>query len=149
MRAFEEAVLEDKLEKINVRKVVEDAAKHFDVPITVEGNCEVFADKGLRAIFENLFQNAIQHGKADKIDVKIKRVEEFCEISVVDYGKGIPDEIKDRVFDEGFAYGEAASTGQGLHLVKKLVERYGGEIWIEDNHPKGSVFVIRLRAWEC
>lgn len=146
LRAFEEAVVEDRLEKINVREVVEDVAKHFDISVTVEGNCEVVADRGLRTIFENLFQNAVQHGRTDRIEVKIKRVGDFCEIRV-DYGTGIPDKIKDKIFEKGFTYGRAASTGQGLYLVKKLVERYGGEIWVENNQPNGSVFVLKLRSW--
>ncbi|WP_456330604.1 ATP-binding protein [Archaeoglobus sp.] len=147
LRAFEEAVVEGRLEKINVREVIEDVAKHFDVSVKVEGNCEVVADRGLRTIFDNLFQNAVQHGKTDRIEVKVKRVGDFCEIRVADYGRGIPEEIKDKIFDEGFAYGKAASTGQGLYLVKKLVERYGGEIWVEKNQPSGSVFVLKLRSW--
>jgi len=147
LRDFEEAVVEGKLEKIDVRDVVEDVAKNFDIPVVVECDCEVVADRGLRTIFENLFQNAIQHGGTDRIEVRMKRVGDFCEIRVVDYGRGIPEEIKDKIFDEGFAYGKAASTGQGLYLVKKLVERYGGEIWVENNQPNGSVFVLRLRSW--
>ncbi|ADB57604.1 sensor histidine kinase [Archaeoglobus profundus] len=147
LKAFEEAVLEGKLERICVREVAESVAKHFDVPIVVEGDCEAIADRGLEIVFENLFQNAIQHGRTDRIDVKISRVGDFCEIRVIDYGKGIPDEIKDRIFEESFSYGETASSGQGLYLVKKLVERYGGEIWVEDNEPKGAVFVIMLKAW--
>ncbi len=91
----------------------------------------------LRAVFENLFQNAIQHGGTDRIEVKIKSVGDFCEIRVFDYGREIPGEIKDKIFDDGFGYGGAALTGQGLYLVKKLVERYGGEIWVEDNQPSG------------
>jgi len=121
--------------------------KVFDIPVVVECDCEVVADRGLRTIFENLFQNAIQHGGTDRIEVRMKRVGDFCEIRVVDYGRGIPEEIKDKIFDEGFAYGKAASTGQGLYLVKKLVERYGGEIWVENNQPNGSVFVLKLRSW--
>lgn len=147
LREFEEAVVKGELERINVREIVEDVADHFNVPITIEGECEVVADRGLRAVFENLFQNAIQHGKTDRIEVTMKNVGDFCEIRVIDYGKGIPEEIKDNIFEEGFTYGEAASTGQGLYLVKKLVERYGGEIRVEDNSPRGAVFVVRLRAW--
>ena len=77
----------------------------------------------------------------------MKNVGDFCEIRVADYGKGIPEKIKDKVFEEGFSHGESASTGQGLYIVKKLVDRYGGEVEIEDNKPKGAIFVLKLRAW--
>lgn len=147
LKTFEEEVIDGRLGCINVREVIEDVAKHFDVPITIQGECEVVADHGLRAIFENMFQNAIQHGKTDRTEVIIEKVNNFCEIRVIDYGKGIPDEIKDKIFEEGFTYGNSAGTGIGLYLVKKLVERYGGEIRVENNYPKGTVFVLRLKAF--
>lgn len=148
MREFKSVVKEGALKIVNVREMAEEAAKGFAIPVNIRGEGRVIADDGLITVFENLYQNAVQHGETDRIGVKIREVGKFCEIRVIDYGKGIPDEIKDRVFEEGFRYGEKASTGFGLYAVKKLVERYGGEIWVEDNKPRGTVFVIRLRAWE-
>ena len=86
------------------------------------------------------------HGKTDKIDIVNKKINGKCEVRIADYGKGIPDEIKDKLFDEGFFYGDAGHTGLGLYIVKKVVERYGGEVYVEDNKPRGAVFVVRLRA---
>lgn len=144
MREFEGVVKEGELEIVNVKKMAEEAAKGFAIPINIEGECEVLADDGLVAVFENIYQNAVQHGETDRIEVKIRRVGEHCEIRIADYGKGIPDEMKSRVFEEGYKYGSKASTGFGLYAVKKLIERYGGEIWVEDNESLGTVFVIRL-----
>ncbi len=144
MREFERIVKEGSLKIVSVREMAEEAAKGFAVPVNIKGDCNVLADDGLVTVFENLYQNAVQHGGTDRIDVEIRESDKFCEICVADYGKGIPEEIKDRVFEEGFKYGEKASTGFGLYAVKKLIERYGGEIWVEDNKPQGAVFVIRL-----
>ena len=58
---------------------------------------------------------------------------------------GIPEEIKNKIFDEGFYHGVSGHTGIGLHIVKKTIERYGGHIYADDNKPKGAVFVISLR----
>jgi signal transduction histidine kinase len=63
---------------------------------------------------------------------------------VADQGKGIPDEVKARVFDEGFTFGETGNTGLGLYIVKKTMERYGGSVVAKDNRPKGTVFELRL-----
>lgn len=144
LRSLEYAVKKE-LRVINVRKVVEDVARGFDVHIDIEGDCNVLADEGLRTVFENLFQNAIQHGRTERIDVKIKPTSEWCEVKVADYGKGIPEEIKTKIFDEGFKYGEMAGSGIGLFTVKKLMERYGGEISVDSGKPKGAVFILRLR----
>jgi signal transduction histidine kinase len=62
-----------------------------------------------------------------------------------DYGIGIPDEIKDKIFDEGFHYGETGHTGIGLYIVQTTVEEYGGMVFVEDNTPQGAVFIIRLK----
>lgn len=144
MREFESVVKEEGLKVVNVREMAERAAKGFGIPINIEGDCEVLADDGLVAVFENLYQNAVQHGETERVDVKIRKAGKHCEIRVADYGKGIPDEIKGKVFEEGFKYGPKASTGFGLYAVKRLVERYGGEVRVEDNEPCGVVFVIRL-----
>lgn len=146
LKNFEEVVKKGEVKIVNVRSVAEEVAKGFSIPISVEGDCEVVADDGLRVVFENIFQNAVQHAETDRVEVKIKRLAGYAEIRIADFGKGIPDEIKDKIFEEGFTYGEKASTGLGLYIVKKLIERYAGEIRVEDNKPKGVVFVIKLRT---
>jgi two-component system sensor kinase len=50
--------------------------------------------------------------------------------------------VKEKIFDEGFSYGERRGTGLGLYLVKKTMERYGGSVRVEDNKPQGAVFVL-------
>ncbi|MDK2795884.1 MAG: hypothetical protein PWQ22_1147 [Archaeoglobaceae archaeon] len=146
LKDFELAIEKGEMKVLSVKSVAEEVAKGFNLRIIVEGDCNVFADKGLKIVFENLFQNAIQHGKTDRIEVKIRRLEDNCEIRVADFGKGVPDEIKGKIFEEGFSYGEGTGTGLGLFITKKIVERYGGRIWVEDNKPKGAVFVVVLKA---
>ncbi|MCS7144709.1 MAG: PAS domain-containing sensor histidine kinase [Archaeoglobaceae archaeon] len=146
LKNFEEVVRAGELKIMSAKSVAEEVAKGFSIPISVEGDCEVVADDGLRVVFENIFQNAVQHAETDRVEVRIKRSGGYAEIRIADFGKGIPDEIKDKVFEEGFTYGEKASTGLGLYIVKKLIERYAGEVKVEDNKPKGTVFVIRLRT---
>ncbi|MFO8132483.1 MAG: ATP-binding protein, partial [Thermoplasmatota archaeon] len=67
-----------------------------------------------------------------------------CEIRVADEGSGIPDEIKQRVFEERFSHGSTGGSGLGLYIVKKTMQRYGGSVDIEDNQPTGTVVVLRL-----
>lgn len=63
----------------------------------------------------------------------------------MDNGTGIPDKIKDKVFNEGFFHGQTGNTGIGLHIVRKTIERYGGSISVEDNEPSGTIFKINLK----
>ncbi|WP_290597317.1 MULTISPECIES: sensor histidine kinase [unclassified Archaeoglobus] len=134
------------LKPINVRRVVEDVAKSYSVPININGFCFVMADEALHSVMDNIISNAIKHGRTEKIDVWLSEFEDEAEIKIVDYGLGIEPEIRSEVFKEGFKFGEDAGTGLGLYIVKKVVDRYGGKVWIEDTKPHGATFVIRLKA---
>jgi PAS domain S-box-containing protein len=148
MREVESIMLEGKQREINLREVIEEVKGSYDVEINVEGECTVLADDAITSVVSNLVKNAVTHSGTDRIDIKMRKINGFCELRVIDYGKGIPDEIKADIFKEGFKYGRTAHTGLGLYIVKSVVEKYGGEVWVEDNEPKGSVFVIRLRSSE-
>ena len=146
MRNFESMVSSGKeLKKYSVKKVVEDVIKDYDVKFDIKGDCTIMADEAFRSVIDNIVRNAIVHGGTDKIDITMESREDECEIRIADYGKGIPDEIKKRIFDESFRHGKTGGTGLGLYIVKKTVERYGGSIHVEDNEPRGAVFVIKLK----
>ncbi|RCV64131.1 Signal transduction histidine kinase [Methanophagales archaeon] len=115
------------------------------IAFNIEGEGQVLADESLNSVIDNIISNAVVHGKTDKIDIKIGERGEYCEIKIADYGVGIPEEIKAKIFEERFAYGETGGTGFGLHIVKKAMETYGGHVRVEENTPRGAVFVLILR----
>ncbi|MHA2366166.1 MAG: ATP-binding protein [Candidatus Hodarchaeales archaeon] len=49
------------------------------------------------------------------------------------------------MFNLGFSFGNTGRTGLGLYIVKNIIERYGGKITVENNEPKGSKFIFKLR----
>ena len=69
---------------------------------------------------------------------------ETVRVTIADNGPGIPDEQKRTVFGKGEKGVDSPGTGIGLYLVETLVDQFGGDVWIEDNDPKGSVFVVEL-----
>ena len=115
------------------------------IVFSIDGEGQVLADESLSSVIDNLIRNAVVHGKTDRIDIKIEEWGEYCEIRIADYGIGIPDEIKAQIFEESFVYGETAGTGLGLYIVKKAMETYGGHVRVEDNRPRGAVFVLTLK----
>jgi len=134
------------LDEYDIEKVAQDVIKNYqDIKIDVKGAGRVYADNAIYSVFENIISNAIKHGKTNKLDIDINCAEEFCEIRFADEGIGIPNEIKYKIFDEGFQYGENGHTGIGLYIVQKTIDDYDGEIFVEDNKPQGAVFVIRLK----
>lgn len=132
---------------VNLAEYVRDVAEVYREEAEIRLNLEdvyVMANEGLKAVLHNLIRNAIIHGgkKPIEITISVFRDDGMGVMVVADNGVGVPDEIKDRIFEEGFS-GESG-TGLGLFIVKKIVELYGGSIKVMDNKPSGAVFEVRL-----
>ncbi len=145
VKELEEVVKNGGAKIVRVREIVEQAISGYDMDIRINGDCVALANESLISVIRNIVENAIRHSGTEKIEIGIRELDNFCEIRIVDYGIGIPDEIKEKIFEKGFKFGKNANTGLGLYIVRKIIERIGGKIWVEDNKPKGSVFVIRLK----
>ncbi|MCD6383833.1 MAG: PAS domain S-box protein [Thermoplasmata archaeon] len=134
------------LKEVDLRDSLEPFKDLYSVKIIIEGEGRVLADDGLTSVFENLINNSIIHGGCNTVRIRITPHSDRCIITVEDDGKGIPREIVERIFEEGFTYGERGGTGLGLYLVKKAVERYGGRIEVGKGELGGAAFRIQLRA---
>jgi PAS domain S-box-containing protein len=135
------------MRSVKVREVIDKVIENRsgqNFKIRVKGEVTAMADERLSSVIDNLVGNAIMHGHTDSVDIEIEIDGGQCLIKVADHGNGIPDEIKARIFDEGFKFGETGNTGFGLYIVKKTMERYGGSVVVIDNQPHGTVFELRL-----
>ena len=66
-------------------------------------------------------------------------------LRVADTGMGIPDEVRDRIFDPFFSTkNETKGVGLGLAVVFGIVRRHGGEISVESTPGKGATFTLRF-----
>lgn len=130
---------------VNLDTVLEALADEHP-EVTIYGRCEgtVIANTALPSLFENLIQNALLHGSATQVDVRVQHEDDLCRIEVADNGTGIPDNVKPRIFDEGFHYGKTGQSGLGLYISRTLVQRYGGTVSVTDNQPAGTTFIIEL-----
>jgi tetratricopeptide (TPR) repeat protein/nitrogen-specific signal transduction histidine kinase len=137
------------LTEMNLLEVIDVIIKEYKgVDISVEGAGTVFADESLYSVFENLIVNAVNHGESKNIRIDIIDTDTFIQILFKDDGRGIPDEIKDKIFDEGFVHGSKGNTGIGLYIVKQIIEGYGGLISVVDSDllsSSGAAFKISLR----
>jgi len=122
---------------------------------TVEGSVsdtEVVADEMLGSVFRNILRNAVQHNDETPPKVTVSTaVDEddgVAEVRIADNGPGIPENQREEVFGKGEKGLDSPGAGIGLYLVQSLVDLYDGDVWIEDNEPKGAVLVVRLRLAE-
>lgn len=106
----------------------------------------------LRRLLANLVENAVRHAPAESV-VTVSAAAApggGAELRVADTGKGVPAELRERIFApfvqiEGSAQNAATRAGRGLGLTfcRLAAEAHGGRIWIEDGAP-GSIFCVRL-----
>ncbi len=105
----------------------------------------VLADIFLEEIWLNLMENSVEHNPHDKIQiwVELDETENSFQVTIADDGKGIPDMVKEGLFDVNRRFG-----GVSLHQTKEIVDKYGGTISVHDRVPdtpnQGAKFVIQF-----
>ncbi|WZL74049.1 ATP-binding protein [Clostridiaceae bacterium 35-E11] len=109
--------------------------------------CDV--DK-IERVMLNLLSNAVKFTKDNgEIRVNIDSKDEHVIISVKDTGIGIPEDMRDKIF-ERFKQVDvplskrAEGSGIGLSLVKSIIQLHGGDIRVKSEYGKGSEFIIAL-----
>jgi len=111
--------------------------------------CILSDDTRLRQIMLNLIGNAIKFMDEGKVEVEVN-LEENLRIKVKDSGVGVKPDERDKIFNSfeqqsDQDYRTYGGTGLGLSICKRLSHLLNGDIWVEANEPKGSVFVLELK----
>lgn len=130
-----------------VRESYPDAQFHIEGDIP---EISVRANEMLSSVFKNLFENAVQHNDEETPEITVTYVDrdETVRVRIADNGPGIPDDQKEQIFGQGERGLDSPGSGIGLYLVHTLTDKFGGDVWVADNDPKGAVFIVELQKSE-
>jgi len=158
---IESGKMELKLKAIDINQLVEEsilANQAYGDEHGVKFNitkralpCHVLADSDrLIQVMTNLLSNAAKFSHLNStVDVDVQIIQDLVQVSVIDYGAGIPDEFKDRIFNK-FSQADSSSTkqqggtGLGLSICKAIIEKLDGRIDYESEADKKTRFYFEL-----
>jgi signal transduction histidine kinase len=146
--------LKDEIDTVLNRQQTQLKQNKINVENMVNEKISVQADKlRLGELLNNLVSNAVKYttNENGKIIIDAAKDKDLITVSVKDNGIGMTQEQIDRVFDEFYradkSMSERDSTGLGLSIAKRIVEKHGGKIWVDSpGKGKGTTFYFSLKT---
>lgn len=136
-------------------EVIEETTASFEGKANLEllshTKTKLYADRlQIKRVLKNIIDNAVLHSNSQKpINIKYVKRNGIIKITVTDFGKGIPAENIDKLFDKFFSTAQKfrkAGTGLGLYLSKQIVEAHNGKISVKSVENVETEFCIELPA---
>lgn len=143
--------------KVDLNSVISDIGETIYIPEHVklmvpEKLPTIVADRiKMHQVFQNIIGNAVVHIEREvgTVDVLFKDIGNQWQFTIRDNGVGIPEEYHKKIFDIFQSIGNnERSTGIGLSIVKKIVDRYNGRVWIDSVVGEGTQFHFTINKNE-
>lgn len=153
------ATTETKLEPVDLDETIRDVIQRVQTEFADREIRVQFIPAGRQAlgqadqmaiVFRHLIGNAVRHNDAEivEVDIQISAIdspEPIWQISIKDNGDGVPMIRRQEMFNR-LANHNIHGSGLGLSVVKMLVSRFGGNVWLEPSDPgQGATFTLTLR----
>jgi len=137
--------LRDTLKVIGSKAREKRAAVALDIEAGLPKVCAAGGE--LNQVWLNLVDNALDAiAEGGKVEIRARHEHDRVVVSVIDDGAGIPEEIRERIFDTFFTTKPPGQgTGLGLDIARRLVRRWDGEITVE-SRPGHTEFAVHLVA---
>lgn len=133
-----------------IEEIQRTSSQHIIIP-ELGKTGKVWADRErIGQVISNLLTNAIKYSPDGKeIIVKTVAAGQYAQLSVTDFGIGIPPDQKELVFQQfyrvsGMREHTFPGIGLGLYICSEIIRREGGEIWVDTEPEKGSTFHFKL-----
>lgn len=101
----------------------------------------------IEQVLINLITNAMKYGNKKPIDVKVEKIDHAGKVIIRDYGIGIPDKQKDKIFElfeRGVRDGQKNGLGVGLYITNQIINAHKGKLLVDSREGKGSTFSLEL-----
>ncbi|RKD89086.1 histidine kinase/DNA gyrase B/HSP90-like ATPase [Halopiger aswanensis] len=147
----------DSFEAVNLNDVLAEAQQDLqvkiddaDAAITVEELPQIEGDTNqLRQVFQNLLENALEYSGEGPPRIRVSAERDGSEwvVSVQNNGIGIESDDAERifrVFERLHSRDEHSGTGIGLSLCDRIIDRHGGDIWVDSEPGDGTIFSFTL-----
>jgi signal transduction histidine kinase len=116
-----------------------------------------FDSRKLERVFYNLLLNACEAVPpvGGRIEISLRELQSFVEVRVSDNGRGIPEAVRNDLFEPFVSAGKENGTGLGLTVVQKIVQDHGGDVIVESTSSQGTTFRLSIplgtanRAADC
>ncbi|MFC5048524.1 PAS domain S-box protein [Aquimarina hainanensis] len=141
-------------EEVDLNKTIRDITSTIYIPThitvsTLQPLPIIKADKTkIQQLFQNIIGNAINYNDKDKgtVEIDFEDHGSYYVFSIEDNGIGIEKEYHDKIFKVFQSLGKHEdSTGIGLSIVKKIVDLYEGDIWLESTPTIGTTFYFSIK----
>ena len=140
--------------EVNVNEVIKEISEIIYIPehvtIKVANKLPIIqADKvKIHQLFQNFLSNAVVNidKKVGLVEVASEETKTHWQFSIKDNGVGIPKEYHEKIFKIFQSIGNnERSTGIGLSIVKKIIDRYNGKVWLESEIGVGTTFFFTIK----
>ena len=143
------AMRREDLTEVDLLALAAEEAARVDATVAGESTPYHGESRWLVRMLRNLLENARRHSGAEHICVTVTPMADGAEIVVEDDGDGIPDALRERIFEPfyrppGMREGRDRGVGLGLALVRQIAERHRGSARCEAHPVRGTRFVVRL-----
>ena len=144
------APISERNERVELLGMVAEEAARVDAAVDGTPTTVVGEDRLLRRALRNLLENARRYGGREVEVTVVSQAGRGAEVRVCDRGPGVPEAMRERIFESFFRLPghaeQAGGVGLGLSLVKQIAERHGGSVRCEGREGGGSCFVLALPA---
>ncbi len=124
---------------------LKEKAPAAQIDTRIDDELYIESNQFIDEVFYNILDNAVTHNDSRRLAIAVVATEtdDGIVVDIADDGAGIPESVRESVFEPGVRTDGSDGDGIGLYLVRKLVESYGGRVAVKNRSPTG----IRFRLW--